>query len=314
MEPGGLMQLFKRLSSAMQRTRDNLSGRMRELAGTGRRVDESMLESLEDILLEADLGWQTAESVVKEVREQIKHDAQTPVDQLVEQILLEQLKVIEQKSVNEKAMPQVILVVGVNGAGKTTTIGKLAARLKSEGKKVMVAAGDTFRAAAIEQLEVWVHRAGVDFVKSHQGADPAALAFDALSSALNRGHDVLIIDTAGRLHNKRNLMLELQKIHRVLAKLMPDAPHEVLLVLDGTTGQNALSQAKLFSEATGVSGLVLTKLDGTARGGIAIAIHQELGLPVQWIGVGEGMEDLQAFDATLYVRALFEGLQSEDAA
>jgi len=308
------MQFFKRLSKAMTRTRSNLGGRIRELTGTGRRVDESMLETLEEILLEADLGWETTDTLITQLRETIKHDASTPMDQLVEEALLALLKHEEADPSVGNGHPHVILVVGVNGAGKTTTIGKLAAFHKAQGRNVMLAAGDTFRAAAIEQLEIWSERAGVDLIKSHQGADPAALAFDALTACKSRGHDLLIIDTAGRLHNKKNLMLELEKIHRVLSRIHSDAPHEVLLVLDGTTGQNALSQARLFSEATGVTGLVLTKLDGTARGGIALAIHQELGLPVRWIGVGEGVDDLHRFEASAYARALFEGFESLEEA
>jgi fused signal recognition particle receptor len=279
------------------------------LMGTGRRVDEAMLEELEEILLGADLGWELVDEIVQGLRDTIKHDAETPLDQLIEEQLLKVLdhKDEQQAEENRPAL-RVVLVVGVNGAGKTTTIGKLAARYKADGHKVLLAAADTFRAAAIEQLEAWAGRAEVEIVKAAQGADPAAVAFDALGRAQARGHDLLLVDTAGRLHNKKNLMQELDKIRRVLDKRLPGAPHEVLLVLDGTTGQNALQQARLFSSSTGVSGLVLTKLDGTARGGIALAIHRELGIPIRWIGVGERIDDLQPFDSTLYARALFEGL------
>ncbi len=303
------MNLFRRLSGAMNRTRENLSGRIRELMGTGRRVDEAMLEELEEILLGADLGWELVDEIVQGLRDTIKYDAETPLDQLIEEQLLKVLdhKDEQQAEENRPAL-RVVLVVGVNGAGKTTTIGKLAARYKADGYKVLLAAADTFRAAAIEQLEAWAGRADVEIVKAAQGADPAAVAFDALGRAQARGHDLLLVDTAGRLHNKKNLMQELDKIRRVLDKRLPGAPHEVLLVLDGTTGQNALQQARLFSSSTGVSGLVLTKLDGTARGGIALAIHRELGIPIRWIGVGERIDDLQPFDSTLYARALFEGL------
>jgi fused signal recognition particle receptor len=303
------MNLFRRLSGAMNRTRENLSGRIRELMGTGRRVDEAMLEELEEILLGADLGWELVDEIVQGLRDTIKYDAETPLDQLIEEQLLKVLDHKDEQQAEEtRPALRVVLVVGVNGAGKTTTIGKLAARYKADGYKVLLAAADTFRAAAIEQLEAWAGRADVEIVKAAQGADPAAVAFDALGRAQARGHDLLLVDTAGRLHNKKNLMQELDKIRRVLDKRLPGAPHEVLLVLDGTTGQNALQQARLFSSSTGVSGLVLTKLDGTARGGIALAIHRELGIPIRWIGVGERIDDLQPFDSTLYARALFEGL------
>lgn len=303
------MNLLRRLSQAVSRTREEIGGRIRELLGTGRRVDEAMLAELEEILLAADLGVDTAERVVRGLRERVKGDADTPLDQLIEAEVLALLK--QEPAQREMAPaqgPRVVLVVGVNGTGKTTTVAKLAARERREGRRVLLVAADTFRAAAVEQLEVWAGRADVDLVKAGPGADPAAVAFDGLSAAMARGHDVVLVDTAGRLHNKKNLMSELDKITRVLSRRLPGAPHEVLLVLDGTTGQNALSQARLFTEATGVTGLVLTKLDGTARGGIALAIHQELGLPVRWIGVGEALEDLEPFEPSLYARALFEGL------
>ncbi|MFA7330862.1 MAG: signal recognition particle-docking protein FtsY [Candidatus Delongbacteria bacterium] len=303
------MNLLKRLSQAMTRTREELGGRLRELLGTGRRVDAAMLDELEEILLSADLGLDTTEKVIEALRQRIRGDADTPLEQLIEEELLALLHgataELRQPAPGE---PRVVLVVGVNGSGKTTTAAKLAARGKAEGRSVLLVAADTFRAAAAEQLEVWAGRAGVDLVRAAAGADPAAVAFDGLSAALARGHDLVLVDTAGRLHNKKNLMLELDKITRVLSRKVPTAPHEVLLVLDGTTGQNALSQARIFTEATGVTGLVLTKLDGTARGGIALAIHQELGIPVRWIGVGEQLQDLEPFDASLYARALFEGL------
>ncbi len=308
------MNLLRRLKQAVTRTRENLGDRIRELAGKGRRLDREMLDELEEILLGADLGWEMTERVLEGLREAARHDADTELDTLIEQQLLSMMDKAEvpapqeELEVGRPGAPRVVLVVGVNGAGKTTTIGKLAARHVAAGHKVMIAAADTFRAAAIEQLAVWAERAGADMVRSHQGADAAAVAYDALSSALKKGHELLLVDTAGRLHNKKNLMVELDKIRRVLARLLPDSPHEVLLVLDGTTGQNALSQARLFTDATGVTGLVLTKLDGTARGGVVLAIHRELGIPVRWIGVGEAVEDLQAFDPSAYVRALFEGL------
>ena len=309
------MNLLRRFGRAMGRTRENVAGRIRELMGSGRRLDEGMLAELEEILLGADLGWRTVEEVLEGLRAEMKRDADTPLDELIESGLLALLGEGDSETAGERpappgkpGAPHVVLVVGVNGAGKTTTIGKLAARWTGQGRRVLLAAGDTFRAAAIEQLEIWAQRAGADLVKTAQGADPGAVAFDGLSAALARGHEILLVDTAGRLHNKKNLMSELEKIRRVLHKRLPGAPHEVLLVLDGTTGQNALSQARLFSEATGVTGLVLTKLDGTARGGIAIAIHRELGLPIRWVGVGEAVDDLQPFEPRAYARALFEGL------
>jgi len=312
------MNLLRRFSRALGRTRENVAGRIRELMGTGRRVDEELLAELEEILLGADLGWRTVDELLDGLRAELKRDAETPLDELVERRLLALLDgagevgetgdVAPPAPAGRAGAPHVVLVVGVNGAGKTTTVGKLAARWAGEGRRVLLAAGDTFRAAAVEQLEVWARRAGVDLVKAAPGADPGAVAFDGLSAALARGHEILLVDTAGRLHNKKNLMGEIEKIRRVLGRRLAGAPHEVLLVLDGTTGQNALSQARLFSEATGVTGLVLTKLDGTARGGIALAVHRETGLPVRWVGVGEGLDDLQPFEPRAFARALFEGL------
>ena len=309
------MNLLRRLSQAMGRTREELGGRLRELLGTGRRVDETLLAELEELLLAADLGPDTAARVVAGLRGRIRHDAGTPLGELIEEQVLALLRPAGDAPATEAVSaadgaPRVTLLVGVNGSGKTTTAAKLAAREQAQGRRALLVAADTFRAAAAEQLEVWARRAGVELVRAATGADPAAVAFDGLGAALARGHQSVVIDTAGRLHNKKNLMEELGKIRRVLERRLPGAPHEVLLVLDGTTGQNALSQARLFSAATGVTGLVLTKLDGTARGGIALAIHQELGLPVRWIGVGEGLADLEPFDARLYARALFAGLEA----
>lgn len=303
------MSLLGRFSRALSRTRENLGDRLRELLGTGRTIDRALLEELEEILLAADLGVGTTESVIQRLRQAARGDADTPLVDLIEQQILAEMRA----GAATLALPpdeglRVILVVGVNGAGKTTTIGKLAHHHRLQGRKVLIAAADTFRAAAIEQLETWATRAQAQFVGSVPGADPASVAFDALNAARARGCDTLLVDTAGRLQNKRNLMQELEKMGRVLARQLPGAPHEVLLVLDGTTGQNALSQARLFTDATGVNGLVITKLDGTARGGIALAIHRELGIPVRWVGVGEGLDDLQPFDAGAYARALFEEL------
>ncbi|MCA9783398.1 MAG: signal recognition particle-docking protein FtsY [Candidatus Cloacimonetes bacterium] len=304
------MSLLGKFSRALSRTRENLGGRIRQLVGLGRVIDRAMLEELEEILLAADLGVDTTEAVIQRLREVARNDADTPLVQLIEAQILAEMNA----GARTLALPadeglRVVLVVGVNGAGKTTTIGKLAHRWGQEGRKVLIAAADTFRAAAIEQLETWARRSGAQFVSSVPGADPASVAFDGLSAARARGCDTLLVDTAGRLQNKRNLMQELEKMSRVLSRQLPGAPHEVLLVLDGTTGQNALSQARLFTDATGVNGLVITKLDGTARGGIALAIHRELGIPVRWVGVGEGLDDLQPFDAGAYARALFEELE-----
>ncbi|MCA9786707.1 MAG: signal recognition particle-docking protein FtsY [Calditrichaeota bacterium] len=304
------MSLLGKFSRALSRTRENLGGRIRQLVGLGRVIDRAMLEELEEILLAADLGVDTTEAVIQRLREVARNDADTPLVQLIEAQILAEMNA----GASTLALPadeglRVVLVVGVNGAGKTTTIGKLAHRWGQEGRKVLIAAADTFRAAAIEQLETWARRSGAQFVSSVPGADPASVAFDGLSAARARGCDTLLVDTAGRLQNKRNLMQELEKMSRVLSRQLPGAPHEVLLVLDGTTGQNALSQARLFTDATGVNGLVITKLDGTARGGIALAIHRELGIPVRWVGVGEGLDDLQPFDAGAYARALFEELE-----
>ena len=304
------MSLLGKFSRALSRTRENLGGRIRQLVGLGRVIDRAMLEELEEILLAADLGVDTTEAVLQRLREVARNDADTPLVQLIEAQILAEMNA----GASTLALPadeglRVVLVVGVNGAGKTTTIGKLAHRWGQEGRKVLIAAADTFRAAAIEQLETWARRSGAQFVSSVPGADPASVAFDGLSAARARGCDTLLVDTAGRLQNKRNLMQELEKMSRVLSRQLPGAPHEVLLVLDGTTGQNALSQARLFTDATGVNGLVITKLDGTARGGIALAIHRELGIPVRWVGVGEGLDDLQPFDAGAYARALFEELE-----
>ncbi len=307
------MGLLGKFSRALSRSRDSLGERIRQLAGVGRRLDAELLEELEEALLVSDLGPDLCDTVIHALRERAKLDSGTGLAKMIEEELLKAMGERQQDAPRPPAGElRVILVVGVNGAGKTTTIGKLAHRLREEGGQVMIAAADTFRAAAIEQLERWAERAGAQLVKSKPGADPAAVAYDALGAAKARGCDTLLVDTAGRLQNKKNLMQELEKMGRVLGRALPGAPHEVLLVLDGTTGQNALSQARLFSEASGVNGLVVTKLDGTARGGIALAIHRELGLPLRWVGTGEGIDDLQPFDAGLYTRALFEELKLDE--
>ncbi|AQY50918.1 signal recognition particle-docking protein FtsY [Listeria weihenstephanensis FSL R9-0317] len=301
----------EKFKDGLSKTRDNFSGKMNELVARYRKVDEEFFEELEELLIQADVGFDTALEVVDQLREEVKlRNIQDP--KAVQEVIVEKLVAIYQGE--DEELPElniqatgltVILFVGVNGVGKTTTIGKLAHHLKSEGKKVLLAAGDTFRAGAIDQLDVWGERVGVDVIKQAEGSDPAAVMYDAVQAAKARGVDVLLCDTAGRLQNKVNLMNELEKVKRVITREVPDAPHEVLLVLDATTGQNAFIQAKQFKEATDVSGIVLTKLDGTAKGGIVIAIRNELHIPVKFVGLGEKMDDLQAFDANEYVYGLF---------
>lgn len=300
----------------LEKTRTALVEKVEELITRRKKIDEEFYEELEEILIGADVGVKTVMQLIDELRDEVKkrkiEDA-AELQPVLSEKLVGMLKGEEGEQVSKlaEAAPgeiTVYLFVGVNGVGKTTTIGKLAHKLKSEGKQVLLAAGDTFRAGAIEQLEVWGERVGVDVIKQSSGSDPAAVIFDAVHAAKQRKVDVLICDTAGRLQNKTNLMEELNKIFRVIQRELPNAPHEVLLVLDATTGQNALSQAKLFGEKSGVTGLVLTKLDGTAKGGIVIAIRNELNLPVKLVGLGEKMGDLQEFDSEQFVHALFAGL------
>jgi fused signal recognition particle receptor len=297
----------------LAKTRDAFVGKVEELFSRRKKIDEEFFEELEEILIGADVGVNTVMGLIDDLRAEVKKRKIEQPSEL-RPILTEMLVGMLQGSGEEtdlKVNPNgitVILFVGVNGVGKTTTIGKLAWRYKQQGKKVLLAAGDTFRAGAIEQLEVWGERTSVDVIKQESGSDPAAVMFDAVVAAKQRNVDVLICDTAGRLQNKVNLMEELSKIHRVIQREIPGAPHETLLVLDATTGQNALQQAKLFGEKSGVTGLVLTKLDGTAKGGIVIAIRNELSLPVKFVGLGEKMDDLQQFDADQFVHALFAGL------
>ena len=304
---GGSLGFFDRLKQGLSKTKKLLIENTEALF-LGRTVDENLLEELEEVLVMADVGPKAAGSIVGALREKVKK-GKIPDSVSLKKALKEEIKSVLQdgngiKITGEK--PFVILAVGVNGVGKTTTIGKLAKRFTDEGLKVILAAGDTFRAAAIEQLEIWGQRAHAQIVKHKSGADPAAVAFDAIASARAKNADVVIIDTAGRLHTKINLMDELKKIKRVINREMPSAPQEVLLVVDATSGQNVIHQAKMFGDAIGISGIVLTKLDGTAKGGIIIAIRKELGIPVKLIGVGEGVEDLRDFDAGEFVEALFE--------
>ncbi|PLT30091.1 signal recognition particle-docking protein FtsY [Peribacillus deserti] len=303
-----------KFKEGLTKTRNSFTGRVNDLVARYRKIDEDFFEELEEILFQADVGYETVEILIDELKMEVKRkNIQDPAE--VQSVISEKLVEIYEGKGSASAdlnmqgdSLTVILFVGVNGVGKTTTIGKLAHRFKQEGKKVILAAGDTFRAGAIEQLEVWGDRAGVEVVKQAAGSDPAAVMYDSLQAAKARGADVLLCDTAGRLQNKVNLMKELEKVKRVIEREIPGAPHEVLLVLDATTGQNALIQAKTFKEATNVTGIVLSKLDGTAKGGIVLAIRNELEIPVKLVGLGEKMDDLQDFDAEKYVYGLFANL------
>ncbi|MBD8068328.1 signal recognition particle-docking protein FtsY [Bacillus sp. PS06] len=304
----------EKFKEGLTKTRDSFSGKVNDLVARYRKVDEEFFEELEEILIAADVGVATVMELIDELQMEVKRRNIQDTKE-VQAVISEKLVEIYQGG--DEASPQlniqqdglsIILVVGVNGVGKTTTIGKLANKLKNDGKSVLLAAGDTFRAGAIDQLEVWGERVGVDVIKQSEGSDPAAVMFDAVQAAKSRNVDVLICDTAGRLQNKVNLMKELEKVKRVIEREFPGAPHEVLLVLDATTGQNALTQAKTFSEATEVTGIVLTKLDGTAKGGIVLAIRNELNIPVKFVGLGEKVDDLQEFNAEQYVYGLFADL------
>jgi fused signal recognition particle receptor len=301
------MGLFEKLKQGLSKTKKALIGNVKTLF-KGRKVDDALLDELEEILIMADVGPGASASITEALRERVRQGKISDTDEL-ESALREEIRGILKQGhrvMCSGEKPYVILAVGVNGVGKTTTIGKLARRFTDHGFTVALAASDTFRAAAIEQLEIWAERAGAQIIKHRSGADPAAVAYDAVVSARSKGLDVVIIDTAGRLHTKSNLMEELKKIKRVVSREIPSAPHEVLLVLDATSGQNAINQARMFDEAVGVTGIALTKLDGTAKGGIVIAINKELDIPVKLIGVGEGVDDLQDFDAKSFVDALFE--------
>lgn len=304
---------FKRLVSGLTKTRNSIASSINSVFSGFSKIDEDFYEELEEILIMADMGVYTTEKVIDSLREKVKENKIKEPEEC-RQLLVNSIK--EQMKVDEKAYDfenekSVVLLIGVNGVGKTTTTGKLASRYKSEGKKVLMAAVDTFRAAAIEQLTEWSNRSGVDIIAQKEGSDPAAVVYDAVNAAKARNTDILLCDTAGRLHNKKNLMEELKKISRIIEREYPDARREAFIVLDGTTGQNALSQAKQFSEVTDLTGIILTKLDGTAKGGIAIAIQSELNIPVKYIGVGEQIEDLQRFDSDAFVNALFDIEDSE---
>ncbi len=299
---------WSRVKAGLSKTKNALFGQINDLLKNFVKVDEDLLEELEELLICADVGVNASEEIIGELREQIKDGRLKENDQVMGalQSILERM-IGEGEPLKLDTVPSVILVIGVNGVGKTTSIGKIANRLRKEGKKVIVAAADTFRAAAIDQLAVWCERAKVDLVRQNEGSDPAAVVFDACHAAKNKNADVLIIDTAGRLHNKTNLMNELAKINRVIDRELPGVSRENLLVLDATTGQNAIIQAKEFKNAAALTGLILNKLDGTAKGGIIISIRKELNIPVKFIGVGEKLDDMQEFDRTEFVRALFEG-------
>jgi signal recognition particle-docking protein FtsY len=301
------MGFFDRLKEGLQKTRKSITEKIDQVLVSFGKVDEELFDELEEILITSDLGIDTTMKVIENLKEKVKERKIIDPKQ-VKGLLKEELQEILEKGGNEMKLetkPSVIIVIGVNGVGKTTSIGKIANLYKNQGKKVLLAAGDTFRAAAIDQLEVWAERAGTDIIMHKEGADPAAVIFDAVQAAKSRNADLLICDTAGRLHTKKNLMEELKKVSRVLDRELPGADRETLLVLDATTGQNAISQAKTFSETSDITGIVLTKLDGTAKGGIVVAIKSELDIPVKLIGVGEQMDDLQKFDAGEFVEALF---------
>ncbi len=301
------ISFFSRLKDGLFKTRKNISGKINDVLSSFKSVDEELFEELEEVLITSDVGVSTTLKILENLRQRVKE--QNLKDPSDVKVLLKQEILNIMGDSGEKLglrIPEVILVIGVNGVGKTTSIGKIAAKMKKSGRKVIIAAADTFRAAAIDQLEIWGGRVGVDVIKHQEGSDPAAVIFDAVSSARSKKADILICDTAGRLHNKKNLMDELKKINKVIEREYPEAHRETLLVLDATTGQNAISQAKLFKEAADITGLVLTKLDGTAKGGIVIAIKSELDIPVKLIGVGEQVDDLQEFSPVDFVNALFE--------
>lgn len=302
------MGFFEKISAGLKKTRDSLMGRLEDLAAGFTKVDEDFFDELEETLIMGDVGANVTMRIMDELRDRVRHAGITEPSEVIGQ-LREIITGLmgEESPLDLSTKPSVVLVIGVNGVGKTTTIGKMAAYLRGEGKQVLLAAADTFRAAAAEQLAVWAERAGAELIRHEEGSDPASVVFDAIHAGKSRGADVIICDTAGRLHNKKNLMDELSKIARVISRELPDAAVEVLLVLDATTGQNAISQARSFQEAAGITGIVLTKLDGTAKGGAVIGIREELGVPVKFIGVGEGIDDLRPFVPAEFAAALFEG-------
>ncbi|MDQ2085265.1 signal recognition particle-docking protein FtsY [Herbivorax sp. ANBcel31] len=307
------MGFFDKLKKGLKKTKSTITERVDQVLVSFGKIDEELFEELEEVLITSDVGIDASMKIIEDLKKKVK-ETKTTDPREVKKLLRDELNEIlgnEESELDIKTKPSVIVVVGVNGVGKTTSIGKIASVLKSQNKKVVLAAADTFRAGAIEQLDIWSERVGVDIIKHSEGADPAAVIYDAVQAVKSRNSDILICDTAGRLHTKKNLMEELKKVFRVLEREMPECSKEVLLVLDATTGQNAISQAKTFGEATGVTGIVLTKLDGTAKGGIIIAVSSELNIPVKFIGVGEQVDDLQPFNSTEFVDALFSDNDSD---
>ena len=302
------MGFFDKLKNGLTKTRESIAKQVNNVFSVFVKVDDELFENLEEALIMADIGVETSTYIIEKLRDNVKHKHITDgnlVKEELKSIISEILSTLD-TTVDTSTTPSVILVIGVNGVGKTTSIGKIASHYKSMGKKVLLAAADTFRAAAIDQLDIWAQRSGCDIIKHQENSDPAAVVFDACAAAKARGADILICDTAGRLHNKNNLMAELAKINRVIERELPDSARETLLVLDATTGQNAVSQAKLFSEAADITGIILTKLDGTAKGGIVISIAKEQNVPVKFVGVGEGIDDLQEFNSDDFAKAIFE--------
>lgn len=307
------MGLFKKFNFGLKKTREQMSGAIDSVLEASTAIDDALFEELEEILIMGDVGVTTAQHIIDELRERVKkRDLKKPdkLRRVIREVVADMLSGKEGMELD--TIPSVILVIGVNGVGKTTTTGKMAAYYKAQGKKVILAAADTFRAAAIEQLEIWAERAGVEIVKHREGADPAAVIFDTIAAGKARDADLIICDTAGRLHNKKNLMEELSKIYRVIDRELPYSDREVLLVLDATTGQNAVNQAREFMNAAEITGIVLTKLDGTARGGVVLSIMDDLKIPVKFVGVGEQVDDLQPFDAEAFAEGLFENVSRED--
>jgi len=301
--------LLDRLKAGIQKTRSGLMEKLEDVVSGPKEIDAEVLEELEYALITADIGANTTAEILERIRQRVERHQladSTEIKGLIREHLLEILEATERPLPQVAQPPAVIFVVGVNGAGKTTSIGKLTRRFQSEGRSVLLCAADTFRAAAIEQLEVWAQRTGAELIKQQTGADPSAVAFDAVQAAKARKVDYVIIDTAGRLHTKTNLMAELEKMRRTVSRVIPDAPHEVLLVIEATTGQNGLEQARKFTETSAVTGIILTKLDGTAKGGVVVAISRELNLPIRYVGVGEQLDDLLPFDPTLFVASLFD--------
>lgn len=301
------MGIFRKLGFGLKKTRDNMSGKIEDVLGAYEEINDDLFDELEEALVMGDVGIQTAQDIVEELRKRVnKNEVRNPnhAKIIIQEIVSDMLQGGEDMGL--VTIPSIILLIGVNGVGKTTTIGKMAAQFKAQGKKVILGAADTFRAAAIDQLEIWAQRAGVDMIKHAEGSDPAAVVFDTINAGIARDCDIIICDTAGRLHNKKNLMDELAKIYRVIDRELPWSDREILLCLDATTGQNAVNQAREFMNVAEITGIVLTKLDGTARGGVVLSIKNELKLPVRYIGVGEGIDDLQPFNPTAFAKALFE--------